>query len=49
MLSLLKKIFKVFDDASKRYETKCEHCGHIMKGPHTMCEKCNTPVFPSRE
>lgn len=49
MLEALKKIFKFFDDASKRAETRCEQCGHIMYGHHVDCEKCNTPIFPSRE
>jgi uncharacterized OB-fold protein len=49
MLDALKKMFKVLDNASKRAETKCEQCGHINVGPHTECEKCNTPFFPSRE
>lgn len=49
MLSFLKRIFRFFDAAAKRYETKCIHCGHVMQGVPQTCEKCGMEQIGSRQ
>lgn len=49
MLKSLKKIFKTLDDASKRAETKCNACGHVMQGPCDSCEKCGMPITMAKD
>lgn len=44
MFEMLKKLIKPLDDAAKRIETKCSHCGHINKGHPNFCEECGNDL-----